>query len=68
MKLPTPPTQEPMRGLPFTSGSFSGLSLRSLFKPAGDNAAPEMSGTTFDKSRMRPSLSIMPGFSRPGAP
>ena len=35
MKLPTLPTQAPMRGLPFTSGSFSGLSLRSLFRLAG---------------------------------
>ena len=32
MKLPTLPTQGPMRGLPRTSGSLSGLSLRSLFE------------------------------------
>ena len=41
------------------------MSFARLF---GESASPAMSGTTPERSRMRPSLSIMPGFSLPGAP
>ena len=34
MKLPTSPTHGPSRGVPRTSGSFSGLSLRILVEAA----------------------------------
>src|SRR3984957_18323226 len=68
MKLPTSPTHGPSRGVPRTSGSFSGLSLRNLVSPLGDKAGPAISGTTLERSRTRPWASSMPGFSRPGAP
>ena len=68
MKLPTLPTQAPSRGLPFTRGSLSIGALRILARPLGDSASPAMSGTTFERSRMRPLASMIPGFSRPRGP
>ena len=68
MKLPTPATQAPSRGLPLTSGSLSIGALRILASPLGESASPAMSGTTFERSRMRPLVSTMPGFSRPRGP
>ncbi len=68
MKLPTLPTQGPSRGLPRTTGSAASLALRILASPFGDSASPAMSGTIFDRSRMRPSAPTIPGFSRPGWP
>src|SRR5450755_1975775 len=67
-KLPTLPTQGPSRGVPRTSGSLSTLTLASFARLFGDSASPAMSGTRADRSRMRPSLSTAPGFSRPAAP
>src|SRR5262249_38964424 len=67
-KLPTLPTQGPSRGVPRTSGSLSTLTFASFARLFGDSASPAMSGTWPDRSRMRPSLSTMPGFSRPAAP
>jgi hypothetical protein len=68
MRLPTPPTQAPSRGLPETSGSFSIGALRILASPVGESVSPARSGTTFDRSRMRPLESMIPGFSRPRGP
>src|SRR5258706_16435861 len=68
MKLPTRPTQGPIRGLPFTTGSRPRAAFLILARPLGDKASPVRSGTTLERSRMCPSASMMPGFSRPGAP
>src|SRR5580692_12496154 len=68
MKLPTFPTQGPMRGLPLTIGSLPAAAFLILARPRGESASPERSGTTLDRSRMRPSASRIPGFSRPGGP
>src|SRR6516165_7131195 len=68
MKLPTPPTQAPRRGLPRTSGSLSTAVLRILAMPLGDSASAAISGTTFERSRMPPLESMIPGFSRPRGP
>ena len=68
MRLPTPPTQGPSRGLPRTSGSLSIAALRILASPLGESASPAISGTTFERSRMRPFESRIPGFSRPLGP
>src|SRR3954451_10380259 len=68
MKLPTRPTQGPIRGLPFTTGSRPRAAFLILASPLGDKASPERSGTILERSRMCPSASMMPGFSRPGAP
>ena len=53
----------PKRGLPLTSGSVSGLSFASIFRPRGDSSFGPMLSTIFDRSRSLPSLSIIPGFS-----
>src|SRR5207247_9485610 len=68
MRLPTPPTQGPSRGLLRTSGSLSIAALRILASPLGESASPAISGTTFERSRMRPFESRIPGFSRPLGP
>src|SRR6266404_7857678 len=68
MRLPTSPTQGPRRGLPRTSGSFSIAALRTLASPLGESASPAISGTTFERSRMRPFESMIPGFSPPLGP
>src|SRR5262249_31375335 len=68
MKLPTPATHAPMRGLPFTSGSLSIGDLRILARLLGDGAAPAKSGITLERSRMPPLASMIPGFSRPCGP
>src|SRR5438309_1005666 len=68
MKLPTPPTQAPSRGLPATSGNFSTGCLRILARLLGESASPVRSGMIDDKSRMRPLASMIPGFSRPRGP
>src|SRR5712691_3666264 len=68
MKLPTAPTQAPSRGLPFTSGSLSTAALRILASPLGESASPSISGTSLERSRMRPLSSMIPGFSRPSGP
>src|SRR5712691_7339446 len=68
MKCRVPPTGGPSRGLPETRGSFSILAFLILARPAAESVSPEMSGTIFDRLRMWPSLSTMPGFSRPGGP
>src|SRR6266852_8747374 len=68
MKLPMPPTQAPRRGLPRTSGSLSTAVLRILARPFGDSASPAISDTTFERSRMPPLESMIPGFSRPRGP
>src|SRR5262249_11922187 len=56
------------RGLPRTSGSFSIAALRILASPLGESVSPVISGTTFERSRMRPWESMIPGFSRPLGP
>src|SRR6266536_5528287 len=68
MKFPTPPTQAPSRTLPRTSGSLSIALLRILARPLGDSASAAISGTTFERSRMPPLESMIPGFSRPRGP
>src|SRR5262249_50479710 len=68
MRLPTAPTQGPSRGLPRTSGNFSIAALRILASPLGASVSPVISGTTFERSRMRPWESMIPGFSRPLGP
>ena len=68
MKLPTPATHGPIRGLPRTIGSLSIGALRILARPWDESAAPAMSGTTFERSRIRPLASTIPGFSRPRGP
>src|SRR6266852_5242914 len=67
MKLPTRPTQGPMRGLPLTTGSLPAAAFLILARPDGDSASPARSGTTLERSRIWPSASRIPGFSRPGA-
>src|SRR5262249_2920451 len=68
MKLPTPVTHAPMRGLPFTSGSLSIGDLRIFARLLGDSASPAKSGITLERSRMPPLASMIPGFSRPCGP
>src|SRR5215472_17039288 len=68
MKLPTRPTHGPMRGLPLTIGSLPPAAFLILARPFGDRASPARSGTTFERSRIWPSASMIPGFSRPGRP
>src|SRR5262249_8982750 len=69
MKLPTWPTQAPMRGLPLTTGSLpAAAGLLILARPPGESASPAISGTTLERSRIRPSTSSIPGFSRPRGP
>src|SRR5256885_1486579 len=68
MKLPTRPTQGPMRGLPLTTGSLPAAAFLILASPDGDSASPARSGTTLERSRIWPSASRIPGFSRPGGP
>ena len=68
MKFDGRAMQAPSRGLPFTSGSLSILAFLILARPAGDSASPSMSLTSFDRSRILPLLSMMPGFSRPAGP
>ncbi|KPK05743.1 MAG: hypothetical protein AMJ64_10970 [Betaproteobacteria bacterium SG8_39] len=66
--LPMPTYGTPSRGSPFTSGSDSGLSLASRFKPCGEISSGPICGTTLDRSRSLPAASIMPGFSKPFLP
>src|ERR1041385_7337508 len=68
MKWRMPPTQGPSRVPAFTSGSLEMSLFLILARPLGESVSPAMSGTTFDRSRILPFLSTMPGFSRPGAP
>ncbi len=68
MKCRVPPTGGPSRGLPGTRGSFSIFAFLILARPAGEIVSPVMSGTILERLRMWPSLSTMPGFSRPGGP
>src|SRR5262249_19202820 len=68
MKLPTWPTHGRMRCLPFTAGSRPAAAFLILARPPGDSASPARSGTTLERSRMFPSASRMPGFSRPVGP
>src|SRR5262249_44919502 len=69
VKLPTWPTPAPMRGLPLTTGSLpAAAAFLILARPPGESASPARSGTTLERSRMRPSASRIPGFSRPGGP
>src|SRR5436190_20979992 len=68
MKLPTLPTHDPMRVPAFMVGKSFLFALRILASPFGASPSPAMSGTTLERSRMRPLSSMMPGFSRPGAP
>src|SRR6185503_5365273 len=68
IRLPTPPTQGPRRGLPRTSGSFSIAALRIFARPLGDSVSPAISGTTLERSRIPPLESTIPGFSRPCGP
>ena len=66
--LPTLPTQGPMRSSPEANGNWLGSSAASFFKESGCNTLPAMSGTWALKSRIFPSLSKRPGFSRPFGP
>src|SRR5262249_35682560 len=69
MKLPTRPTQAPMRGLPLTTGSLPAVAAFLIAgRPLGESASPARSGTTLERSRMRPSASRIAGFSRPAGP
>src|SRR6516162_7360882 len=68
MRLVVPATHGPRRAPLRTTGSVSILALRILARPLGLNASAAISGTTLDKSRMRPLPSMMPGFSRPAGP
>ena len=68
MKFDGRATQAPSRGLPLTSGSLSMLAFLILARPAGDSASASMSFTTFDRSRILPFLSMIPGFSLPAGP
>ena len=62
------PTHGPRRTAPRRSGNFFGSALRTFVKPLGDSVSPAISGTIFDRSRILPSASMMPGFSRRGGP
>src|SRR3954465_2376747 len=68
MKWRVPPTQGPSRVPDFTAGSLEMSAFLIFARPRGESVSPAMSGTTFDRSRILPFLSMMPGFSRPGAP
>ena len=68
MKFDGRATQGPRRGLPATFGSLSMLAFLILARPAGESASPSMSFTIFDRSRILPFLSRMPGFSLPAEP
>src|SRR5438132_780325 len=65
-KCRVPPTQGPSRVPGFTVGSLERSVLRILFRLLAESVSPAMSGTTFDRSRILPFWSMMPGFSRPG--
>jgi hypothetical protein len=68
MKLPTLPMQGPSRGLPPTTLSRLMLAFLILARPPAASISPSISFTIRDRSRSLPSASMMPGFSRPGAP
>src|SRR3954454_16028842 len=68
MKWRVPPTQGPSRVPDFTAGSLEMSAFLIFASPRGESVSPAMSGTTFDRSRILPWPSMMPGFSRPGAP
>ena len=68
MKLRTLPMQAPSRGLPATTLSRLRLAFLILARPPAASISPSMSFTTRERSRILPSASMMPGFSRPGAP
>ena len=68
MKWRVSPTQGPSRVPAFTSGSLERSVFLILARPFGESVSPAMSGTIFDRSRILPLSSTMPGFSRPGAP
>jgi hypothetical protein len=57
-----------MRGLPGTTFSFLMSTFLILAKPLDESVSPEMSGTMWERSRILPSVSTMPGFSRPAGP
>src|SRR5581483_4951491 len=63
--LPMPVYGTPRRGEPFTSGSVSGFTLESLRSDDGEISSGPMLPMMPDRSRRRPSPSIMPGFSDP---
>ena len=63
MKLPTPPTQAPRRGLPCTSGSFAIGVLRTA-RPLGDSALPRCRAPP-RRDRGSPLGVDNSGFSRP---
>src|SRR6266700_3787246 len=67
-KWRVPPMQGPSRVPAFTTGSLDRSVRRILARLLSERASPAMSGTTLERSRMRPLSSMMPGFSRPGAP
>jgi hypothetical protein len=56
------------RGLPSTKGSVSGLTFFSVCWPITEMTSGYKSEVTFDKSRILPALSSMPGFSPPSGP
>jgi hypothetical protein len=60
--------QAPMRGLPRTAGSDSGLILLSLARLFGPIVSPPISAITPERSRILPSLSRRPGFYLPFGP
>src|SRR4051794_1259716 len=68
MKWRVPPTGAPSRVPDFTADSLEMSAFLIFARPRGESVSPAMSGTIFDRSRILPSLSMMPGFSRPGAP
>src|SRR5215471_668223 len=68
MKLPALPTQGPMRVPAGTTGRLAIAVFRIVANPAGERVSPAMSGTTPERSRILPSASTMPGFSRPAGP
>ena len=49
-------------------GNLSMLAFLIFARPAGESASPSMSFTIFDRSRILPFLSTIPGFSRPAEP
>jgi hypothetical protein len=59
--MPTKGT--PIRGWLATSGSVSGFTFESIFRPRGEISFGPMLSTIFERSRNRPSASIIPGFS-----
>ncbi len=68
MKLRTLPTQGPMRVRGETFGSVSGFAFLALAIAPAASVSGVMSSMTPERSRMTPSLSSMPGFSRPFGP